>query len=204
MGMREGFADCSRRESTPWIPHSPPQWKSGFLPIRCGFGDTQGSLDAFLSAVGLDFCQKFIGVIGYIGYKCCAETMWFWPCRSPIVYPTQSPSEFSCPPFQASGQFVRTFGSFPAGWPVQHEHLLAQGRNLQRQILSRPKEHASPRQHAHDEAKHEPILQHHRSGQASRLSVQAVDFATEFIFGDAQVKRLDLFVENREEQRRGQ
>ena len=69
---------------------------------------------------------------------------------------------------------------------LQHEHLLAQGQNLQRQVLSGPKEGASPPQHAHDEAKHEPILQHHRSDQASRLSVQAVDFATEFIFGDAQ------------------
>ncbi len=69
---------------------------------------------------------------------------------------------------------------------LQYEHLPAQGRNLKRQILSGPKERASPPQHAQDVAKHEPILQLHRSGQASRLSVQAVDLATEFIFGDAQ------------------
>ncbi len=30
------------------------------------------------------------------------------------------------------------------------------------------------------------MLGHHRSGQASRLSVQAVDFATEYNFGDPQ------------------
>ncbi len=68
-------------------------------------------------------------------------------------------------------------------WNTWH----AQGQNLQRQVLSGPKERASPPQHAQDEAKHEPILQHHRSDQASRLSVKAVDFATQFIFGDAQV-----------------
>ncbi len=77
---------------------------------------------------------------------------------------------------------------------LQYEHLLAQGQNLQRQILSGPKERASPPKHAYDEAKHEPILQHHRSDQASRLSVQAVDFATEFNFGDAQYSNPDLSI----------
>ena len=33
---------------------------------------------------------------------------------------------------------------------LQYEHLLAQGQNLQRQILSGPKERASPPKHAHD------------------------------------------------------
>ena len=73
---------------------------------------------------------------------------------------------------------------------LQHQHLPAQGRNFQRPVLSGPKERAGPPQHAHDEAKHEPSLQHPRSDQASRLSVQAVDFATPFIFGHAQFRRV--------------
>ena len=42
-------------------------------------------------------------------------------CRSPIVYRTRFLTEFSCPHYQPSVHSVYSLGSFPPGWPVQHD-----------------------------------------------------------------------------------